>query len=380
MSSYSTSTVTVAMAAAKPVFSYASLFRAIRSCEPTTYRSIRSPPTKARLHTTTHHKQETQFPRYGPAATTHLPPPSKPAEVTSQKSEEPKSADPKFPQDVPEPVQKEHKEDPDSNPSHEDVEHRVQRDGAASDYAGKDVEAQIEDGQPLGNKELDIVLSVPSPSEIKGTHPRHPHLEASPYEHHFDTYSLVQTLASEKAYAPDQAVTLMKAIRLMLAINLDVAKDGLVSKSDTENEAYLFRAACSELRTTLQTQRHSEMLKQRSQRAQLQHESDLLNQKVTQDLMTMREDLKGMFNDRKLGLEEQKRQVSGKIQELNHKITVTLNSEAKSEAEGLRWILTRRAATAIATCACTFPILLPSPAKPPFTFPCEASNAQMLMS
>jgi flagellar motility protein MotE (MotC chaperone) len=177
-------------------------------------------------------------------------------------------------------------------------------------------------------------------------------MEASPYEHHFDTYSLVQTLADEKAYSSEQAVTLMKAIRLMLAINLDVAKDGLVSKSDTENEAYLFRAACSELRTTLQTARHSEMLKQRSQRAQLQHESDLLNQKVSQDLMTMREELKGMFNDRKLGLEEQKRQVDGRIQALGHKITVDLNSEAKSEVEGLRWILTRRAAMAIVIAAC----------------------------
>jgi hypothetical protein len=223
----------------------------------------------------------------------------------------------------------------------------------------------VTDGEPLGNKELEMVLSIPSPSEVKGSpQHRHPHLEASPYEHHFDTYTLVRDLASREGYTDEQAVTLMKAIRLMLAINLDVAKEGLVSKSDTENEAYLFRAACSELRTTLQTTRHSEMLKQRSQRAQLQHESDLLNQKVTQDLMTMREELKGMFNDRKLGLEEQKRQVDGKIQGLNHKITVMLNSEAKSEAEGLRWILTRRAAIAIAAAACKFdsrPPLSPFP-------------------
>jgi len=35
------------------------------------------------------------------------------------------------------------------------------------------------------------------------------------------------------------------------------------------------------------------------------------------------------------------------IQELNYKITVALNSDARSEVEGLRWILTRRAAAAI---------------------------------
>ena len=337
------------MPTAKSPFSHTSFLRAVRSCQPKTYRSIRTPPNRSprkHIHTSPRPQQETYSSRYGPAASTPLPPPSKPEEL-------------RFPNEPQEPQKKDHKEDPEGNPSHEDVVHRVQRDGAESDYHPRESENPDEqvvaDSEPLRNKELDIVLSVPSPSELKGnSQPRHPHLEASPYEHHFDTYSLVQMLAGEKAYSSAQSVTLMKAIRLMLAINLDVAKEGLVSKSDTENEAYLFRAACSELRTTLQTARHSEMLKQRSQRAQLQHESDLLNQKVTQDLMTMREELKGMFNDRKLGLEEQKRHVDGRISELGHKITVLLNSEAKSEVEGLRWILTRRAAMAIAAAACEY--------------------------
>lgn len=228
------------------------------------------------------------------------------------------------------------------------------------------------DTSPLGNQELDMVLSIPSPSEIKGEHnssSQHPHLEASPYEHHFDTYTLVQelckphqpppTASASGEETPDpvipfseaQSVTLMKSIRLMLASNLDLAKDGLVSKSDTENETYLFRAACSELKTTMQTSRFMEAQKQRSQRAQVQHEFDILNQKVSQDIMTMREELKAMFNDRKLGLQEEKRQVDGKIQHLSYRISVDLNSEAKSEVEGLRWVLTRRAALAILTAA-----------------------------
>lgn len=209
----------------------------------------------------------------------------------------------------------------------------------------------IGDGKPLQNKELDMVLSIPSPTELKGDQHRHPHLEASPYEHHFDTYSLVQQLAIE-GFSQEQAVTLMKAIRLILAVNLDIAKESLVSKSDTENETYLFRAACSELRTTLQIARQSEIQKQRTTRAQLQHEADILNQKVTQDIKTLQEDLKGMFNDRKMSLEEERRLVNSKISELNYEITVLLNSDSKSEVEGLRWVLTRRAALAIAAAAC----------------------------
>ena len=213
-------------------------------------------------------------------------------------------------------------------------------------------QVEVGDESPLENKELNLILSVPSPSEVKdGDAPRHPHLEPSPYEHHFDTYSLVQQLANCNAYKVNQATTLMKAVRLMLALNLDVAKEGLVSKSDIENESYLFRAACSEMKTTLQTTRHSETLGLRSQRAQLQHEYDILNQKVTQDVATLKEELKGLFNDRKLGLQEDKRKIDGKISELNYEITVLLNSEARSEAEGLRWVLTRRAAIAIGICA-----------------------------
>jgi len=215
------------------------------------------------------------------------------------------------------------------------------------DRSDENQEGPPEERGPLQNKELDMVLSVPSPSEVKGRTPRHPHLEPPPYEHHFDTYSLVQQLAAKDAYTQYQAITLMKAIRKMLAMNLDMAKEGLVSKSNIENESYLFRAACSELKTTLQTTRHSETLTQRSQRAQLQHEFDILNQKVTQDLTTLREELKGMFNDRKMSLEEEKRKIDSKIQDLNYEITVLLHSEAKSQVEGLRWILTRRAVMAI---------------------------------
>jgi hypothetical protein len=39
------------------------------------------------------------------------------------------------------------------------------------------------------------------------------------------------------------------------------------------------------------------------------------------------------------------------IQQLNHRITIRLNSEARSEVEGVRWLVTRRAATALAISA-----------------------------
>ena len=93
----------------------------------------------------------------------------------------------------------------------------------------------------------------------------------------------------------------------------------------------------------------------RTERAHLQHECDILNQKLTQDSLTLKDDLKGMFNDRKMAVRMEQRAMESAIQELNYKITVALNSDSRGYVEGLRWVLTRRAAMAIAAMACEFP-------------------------
>ena len=91
----------------------------------------------------------------------------------------------------------------------------------------------------------------------------------------------------------------------------------------------------------------------RTERAHLQHEVDILNQKLTQESMVLKDELKGMFNDRKMAVRMEQRGMESAIQELNYKITVALNSDSKGEVEGLRWVLTRRAAMAIGGMACT---------------------------
>ena len=336
------------MATPRLPFLYPNLFRSVKSCEPSTWRSIRSPPTqrrcrKARLHTSLRRAQEVVPQRYGPAAgEPRLPPPSRPAEPLFSNQQEPKKGATKS-----EPEGKEIKPQPsegvESEPKPTQPETRQAKSPEEKEKA-KLVHQEETQFEP--QKALDMVLQIPSPSEVKGKAEKHPHLEASPYEHHFDTYSLVQDLIKH-GYTEDQAVTLMKAIRLMLAVNLDLAKEGLVSKSDTENETYLFRAACSELRTTLATSRQTEMQRQRTQRAHLTHEADILNQKTTQDLLTLKEEMKAMFHNRKMAVQEDKRKLDSSISELNYKITVLLNSDAKSDVESLRWVLTRRAAMAI---------------------------------
>lgn len=162
-------------------------------------------------------------------------------------------------------------------------------------------------------KPLDTVLHMPSPSEEEERKP--PHLKTPPYIHHFDTYSLVKQL-SKGGYTPDQAVTTMKAVRGILTENIELARASLVSKSNVENETYLFRAACSELRTEVENNRKAEVEKMRSERNQLQHELDILNQKLGQETSHLKDELKGLFDDRKMAVRQEQRIMDSKVSPL----------------------------------------------------------------
>jgi hypothetical protein len=51
----------------------------------------------------------------------------------------------------------------------------------------------------------------------------------------------------------------------------------------------------------------------RRERTLLQHEFDILNQKLSQELLTLRDDLKGMFDDRKMAVRMEQRAVESKV-------------------------------------------------------------------
>lgn len=89
----------------------------------------------------------------------------------------------------------------------------------------------------------------------------------------------------------------------------------------------------------------------RSERAHLQHEVEILNQRVTQESANLKDELKGWFDDRKMAVRMEQRSMESEIQELNYKITVAMSGDSRGEVEGLRWFLTRRAAILIASMA-----------------------------
>ena len=159
-------------------------------------------------------------------------------------------------------------------------------------------------------KTLDTILHMPSPEEEERRKP--PHLKTPPYVHHFDTYGFVKDLRNS-GFTEGQAVSIMKSLRGILRDNMELARAGLVSKSNVENETYLFRAACSELRTEISNNRKAETEKMRTERTQLQHEVDLLRQQLDQESATLKDNLKGQFDDRKMTVRQEQRTMDTKV-------------------------------------------------------------------
>jgi len=384
------------MATPRLPFLYPNWMRAVWSCQPTTYRSFRPFAFRHKFHTSCRRDQQSYHRRYGPAVERNMPPPARsmdaPAEQTGYKT--PIGPDvthqPEEGASPPEQAESQSQEQqPDSRKdavadaaaastaeqaaaetmnrhatsepetSEEQEKDRAEAFSGSSTPPPKDAGEEMSQMPPYTNQStFDEVYHMPSPSNYlaptgPSTEKKPPHLSPAPYVHHFDTYSLVLDL-SKGGYTREQSVTIMKAVRSILQSNLDYAKQSLTSKSDVENESYLFKAACSELQQSLQTARNSEVQRQRAARTQLEHEADILSQRLNQELSGMKDDIKGMFNDHKMATREQQRAIDTSVQELNYKITVSLNSDGKSEIEGLRWILTRRAALTIATCACEY--------------------------
>lgn len=85
---------------------------------------------------------------------------------------------------------------------------------------------------PKMSDKLDSVFYMGAPEKLSSSSA--PSMSPPNYVHHFDSYSLVKQL-QEGGYSNDQAITLMKAVRALLAHNLDMAQERLVSKSDVEN-------------------------------------------------------------------------------------------------------------------------------------------------
>lgn len=235
-------------------FLYPQIYKSARLCEPTVTHPLRelrrpSPKQIAGFHRSVRSRQETHAQRYGPATELHPPPPlpysvgggpaleTKPERgAIGQAPQEEQKAEPATEKDV-QVSNQDSKDNPKptkfATPSTATVSRPMKLDAAESHPEEPRVP-----GKEGVSKPLETFLTMETAEEKAEDH-KPPHLQAPPYVHHFDTYTLVRDLEKGN-FTEDQSVTVMKAVRSLLAVNLHIAREGLESKSDIENVCLLF--------------------------------------------------------------------------------------------------------------------------------------------
>lgn len=227
------------MSVPRLTFLYPIFYQPIRATQAASRRvSIPNNPKsirpRRRFSTGTQQHQGTKPQRYG---TAHEPPPH----LSSSEAAVPRDNTVSKPQES-HPDTEPAKEKPPNTVPPNEIPEKPSESSSSQDATPQPKALDAAESSPLSptpnppqvaeSKPLETVLHMPSPAEEEKKKP--PHLQAPRYVHHFDTYSLVKDLETS-GFSQDQAVTIMKAVRGILTVNMELARDGLVSKSNVEN-------------------------------------------------------------------------------------------------------------------------------------------------
>lgn len=233
-------------------FLYPQFYKTIRSCESKLSRSLprsRKPPRNSAFCTSTQKAEETYPQRYGAAAEPQKPPPGAAESLgvtttlanaieTEVKAQNEKKNEAKSDSTRPSTIatgSQAVKKPPESSLESQTLSPDNMPQPSKLD--GNDVHPR----DPVipttmitsPGKSLETVLQIGNSGKEVENH-KQLYMHASPYVHHFDTFKFVRDLENG-GFSEQQSVRLMKAARSLLAMNLKVANENLVSKSDVEN-------------------------------------------------------------------------------------------------------------------------------------------------
>lgn len=160
----------------------------------------------------------------------------------------------------------------------------------------------------------------------------------------FHTHAFVASL--EKSFPTPTARSLMRATRALLVDRIGrVRREGLTVK-DLDNQAYLFRAALSELRAEQTARSRNESATIRSATAALRREVDRLDVKMKEDLGTLTHEIQMELDTRKNESKAQLKQQTIAIEEVLNKAIITL-SDLRANMEEVKWNNMRQAVAAL---------------------------------
>ncbi|ESK97636.1 mitochondrial protein [Moniliophthora roreri MCA 2997] len=213
------------------------------------------------------------------------------------------------------------------------------------------------------HKESDSSSDQVTTSNLPTTIPPHgsPSYSRPPFHTHSFYKALAQTLPEPVA------LNLMRASRALLVDRIGrVRREGLTVK-DLDNQAYLFRAALSELRAeqTLTTKNDSAAV--RTATTALRRDLDRLDQKMKEDIATLKHEIQMELDSRKNEAKDEFKRQDISIEEILNKSIVSV-SDLRTELESVKWDNMRRAVLglfAFATMIIVAVELRPKPPPPP---------------
>ncbi|KZT24465.1 hypothetical protein NEOLEDRAFT_1206619 [Neolentinus lepideus HHB14362 ss-1] len=190
---------------------------------------------------------------------------------------------------------------------------------------------------------------VPVSSDLPSSHvsPPIPHASIPQYANPpFHTHRFFQVL--EKTFPTPIARGLMRATRALLVDRTGrVKRDGLTTK-DLENQAYLFRAALSELRAEINVRHGNETGAIRSNTTNLRRDIDNLDQKMKEDIGTLKHELQMELDNRKTEYKTELKRQDILIEDVLNKSIVTLG-DLRTIMEEVKWVIMWRTVVALAS-------------------------------
>ncbi|KAG2224417.1 hypothetical protein INT45_002956 [Circinella minor] len=154
--------------------------------------------------------------------------------------------------------------------------------------------------------------------------------------HLFDTYEQVTHLQAWGGFSRGQAKAVMETIQNLLRISVAKQTDQYLTSSQLENESYLISAAVAEFRREVQLLRRNDSALLQSELTALAREVESLEQKLSEDLGSMRDELELSMNDYRSDIREEQKITEHQIQGINNRLTVSLG-DAATELESLKW-------------------------------------------
>ncbi|KAJ1726831.1 hypothetical protein LPJ61_004932 [Coemansia biformis] len=189
-------------------------------------------------------------------------------------------------------------------------------------------EARGASQQPLREQQSDSTQSRIKDTAADGSGEYH-----IPYSL-FNTHRLVSQLM-EIGFTREQATSTMTLVKYKVYESMERLKSNMLTKSDLENDAYLFRAALQELRTETQMIRKNDQAILESQAAAISRDIESLAQKLNDEVDNLRSDIQIELNNHKHDSSHEMKSLDMELHTLASKYQVVMG-EMKTDIEAIK--------------------------------------------